>query len=401
MVFENLLLVLPESCRQSGQISGPQSGSLRDGRPLNRNAEDVGLELAKKVVDCRAAIYSENLERDPRIAFHRLEHVPGLKRYRLQSCPRQMRAVRAAGNAHDRSTGVRIPIGCSQSDERGNEIDTAGIRHRRGKCFALRRAAYELQLVPQPLDRGACDEDASLEGIVDAPVQTPSDRGKQIFRCDRLPPRVHQHEASGPVCVLSLAGPEAGLSEEQRQRAALDRARTAAREPLAELRDVLLGQAAPAFAGETPLTPLDAALNPPQQDAVRFALTARDVATWRTIMARTFYTAGIRKEDVAACLANLAMFVGGIPVIEAYSAIGAAAVPIGATAGTERTIELMRELGVTVIAITPSFAAYLGELVEKHLGFPASELGLRRMLVGGEPGGQIPAVRRHCHTIAL
>jgi len=130
-----------------------------------------------------------------------------------------------------------------------------------------------------------------------------------------------------------------------------------------------------------------------------FALTAADVATWRTIMARTFYTAGIRRDDTAACLANLAMFVGGIPVIEAYSAIGAAAVPIGATAGTERTIELMRDLGVTVIAITPSFAAYLGELVERHLGFPAAELGLRRLLVGGEPGGQIPAVREQIRSV--
>lgn len=125
-----------------------------------------------------------------------------------------------------------------------------------------------------------------------------------------------------------------------------------------------------------------------------FALTARDVQTWRTIMARTFYTTGIRPTDTAACLANLAMFVGGIPVIDAYMEIGAAAVPIGANAGTERTIELMRELGVTVMAITPSFAAYLGELVEEQLGVPARDLGLTRMLVGGEPGGQIPAVRR-------
>ena len=130
-----------------------------------------------------------------------------------------------------------------------------------------------------------------------------------------------------------------------------------------------------------------------------FCLTARDVETWRTIMARTFYTTGIRKEDVAACLANLAMFVGGIPVIEAYMHIGAAAVPIGATAGTERTIELIKELGVTAFAITPSFAAYLGELVEGHLGYPASELGLRRMLVGGEPGGQIPAVRQQIQDV--
>ena len=130
-----------------------------------------------------------------------------------------------------------------------------------------------------------------------------------------------------------------------------------------------------------------------------FCLTARDVETWRTIMARTFYTTGIRRDDVAACLANLAMFVGGIPVIEAYMHIGAAAIPIGATAGTEKTIELIRELGVTAFAITPSFAAYLGELVEGHLGFPASELGLRRMLVGGEPGGQIPAVRQQIQSV--
>ena len=130
-----------------------------------------------------------------------------------------------------------------------------------------------------------------------------------------------------------------------------------------------------------------------------FCLTARDVETWRTIMARTFYTTGIRPDDVAACLANLAMFVGGIPVIEAYMRSGAAAVPIGATAGTERTIELIKELGVTAFAITPSFAAYLGELVEGYLGHPASELKLRRMLVGGEPGGQIPAVRQQIQNV--
>jgi superfamily I DNA and/or RNA helicase len=64
----------------------------------------------------------------------------------------------------------------------------------------------------------------------------------------------------------------------QRQRAALERARTAAREPLAELRDVLLGEKPPIFDAETPLTPLDPGLNGPQQDAVRFALTARDFA---------------------------------------------------------------------------------------------------------------------------
>jgi ATP-dependent RNA/DNA helicase IGHMBP2 len=64
----------------------------------------------------------------------------------------------------------------------------------------------------------------------------------------------------------------------QSQRAALDRARTAVRERLADLRNVLLGDAAPAFGPETPYTPLDPSLNASQQEAVRFALSAKDVA---------------------------------------------------------------------------------------------------------------------------
>ncbi|MGH9003442.1 MAG: phenylacetate--CoA ligase family protein, partial [Acidimicrobiia bacterium] len=102
---------------------------------------------------------------------------------------------------------------------------------------------------------------------------------------------------------------------------------------------------------------------------------------------------GMRPADVFAGLGNLAMFVGGVPAISAASSIGACALPIGATAGTERTLELVRALGTTIMGATPSFAGYLGELVSGTLGIEAAELGLRRLMVGGEPGGQIPAVR--------
>jgi ATP-dependent RNA/DNA helicase IGHMBP2 len=64
----------------------------------------------------------------------------------------------------------------------------------------------------------------------------------------------------------------------QRQLAALERTRTAARDRLAELRRVLLGETAPAFRPETPFVPLDGSLNTSQQDAIRFALSASDVA---------------------------------------------------------------------------------------------------------------------------
>jgi superfamily I DNA and/or RNA helicase len=62
-----------------------------------------------------------------------------------------------------------------------------------------------------------------------------------------------------------------------RQQAALERARTAQRDRLAELREVLAG-GAPGFEAEAELVPLDPSLNRSQQDAVRFALSARDLA---------------------------------------------------------------------------------------------------------------------------
>jgi ATP-dependent RNA/DNA helicase IGHMBP2 len=64
----------------------------------------------------------------------------------------------------------------------------------------------------------------------------------------------------------------------QRQRAALQRARAAKRDRLAELREILLGDRKPEFGTPPDATPLDPSLNESQREAVRFALSARDVA---------------------------------------------------------------------------------------------------------------------------
>jgi ATP-dependent RNA/DNA helicase IGHMBP2 len=64
----------------------------------------------------------------------------------------------------------------------------------------------------------------------------------------------------------------------QRQKSALQQARSARRDRLAELRAVLLGDEAPRFDPLPDISPLDPGLNVAQSDAVRFALSARDVA---------------------------------------------------------------------------------------------------------------------------
>jgi superfamily I DNA and/or RNA helicase len=82
-------------------------------------------------------------------------------------------------------------------------------------------------------------------------------------------------EGEGTTYWLDLANDEAARL---RQKQAMDRARSARRDRLAELRAVLLGEKAPAFGPEIEYQPLDSSLNESQREAVRFALAAKDLA---------------------------------------------------------------------------------------------------------------------------
>jgi superfamily I DNA and/or RNA helicase len=102
----------------------------------------------------------------------------------------------------------------------------------------------------------------------------------------------------------------------QRQVAALERVRTASRDRLGELRDILLGNVSPTFEVEEPFTPLDSALNQSQQEAVAFALFAKDVAvlhgppgTGKTTAVVELIRQAVRRgEKVLACApSNLAV----------------------------------------------------------------------------------------------
>jgi superfamily I DNA and/or RNA helicase len=82
-------------------------------------------------------------------------------------------------------------------------------------------------------------------------------------------------ELAGTLFRLDIAADEAARL---RQRQALQRARAARRDRLAELRGVLLGERLPEFRPRLDDVPLDPALNLSQRQAVCFALSAKDVA---------------------------------------------------------------------------------------------------------------------------
>jgi ATP-dependent RNA/DNA helicase IGHMBP2 len=139
----------------------------------------------------------------------------------------------------------------------------------------------------------------------------------------------------------------------QRQRRALDRAQAAVRDRLAELRNVLLGEAPPAFDAVLPYVPLDSLLNASQQEAVRFALSAKDVAiihgppgTGKTTTVVELIRQAVRRGDkVLACApSNLAVD----NMLERLVAVGERAVRLGHPARVlptlqEHTLDLLVE----------------------------------------------------------
>ena len=125
-------------------------------------------------------------------------------------------------------------------------------------------------------------------------------------------------------------------------------------------------------------------------------VTRRDAAAWTDMVARAFRTMGATREDVVLHGAGLTLFVGGLPIRDALERIGSTLVPIG-TGASEKAVLALETLGVTALHATPSYARYLAEYV-RGLGRDPKEFGLRKVFVGGEPGGGEPAFRAHVES---
>jgi phenylacetate-CoA ligase len=78
------------------------------------------------------------------------------------------------------------------------------------------------------------------------------------------------------------------------------------------------------------------------------------------------------------------LFTGGLGFHYGAIKVGATVLPIAA-GGTERQLRLAKELGATVLACTPSYAAHLGEYAGKIGIKPSEELKWRIGLFGAEP----------------
>lgn len=123
-------------------------------------------------------------------------------------------------------------------------------------------------------------------------------------------------------------------------------------------------------------------------------LTEADIATWNELGARAFYAAGFREGDVVLHAWSLSKgFTGGVPVVRMLAHLGATVVPVGAEAGLHKVLTVAKEQEAVAMCTAPNFALYLADECEETIGVPASDLAIAKLVVGGEPGGGIPAIR--------
>ncbi len=112
--------------------------------------------------------------------------------------------------------------------------------------------------------------------------------------------------------------------------------------------------------------------------------TFSDLDLWAESLARGMYSAGVRKEDVIQNAYGYGLFTGGLGFHYAAEKIGATVVP-ASSGNTQRQIELMRDLGTTVICCTPSYMVYLTEYAEKMGVSIKDDTNLRLGFFGAEP----------------
>ncbi len=111
--------------------------------------------------------------------------------------------------------------------------------------------------------------------------------------------------------------------------------------------------------------------------------TRRDLSIWSEVMARCLSAYGVTRDDTFSVSYGYGLFTGGLGAHYGVENLGATVIP-ASTGNTEKHVRLIRDLHITGIACTPSYALYLAEVAER-MGIQKGELGLRVGAFGAEP----------------
>lgn len=114
------------------------------------------------------------------------------------------------------------------------------------------------------------------------------------------------------------------------------------------------------------------------------AYTRHDLEYWTEALARSFTSAGIGPGDIMQVSYGYGLFTGGLGAHYGAERVGATVLP-ASTGNTQRQLEMMQDLGVTVIACTPSYLTHLCTTA-REMGIDwKRDMNLRKAVLGAEP----------------
>ncbi len=111
--------------------------------------------------------------------------------------------------------------------------------------------------------------------------------------------------------------------------------------------------------------------------------TENDIETWKNLIARLFYATETNENDTIQNAFGYGLFTGGMGIHYGAEKIKARVIPISG-GNTKKQIDLMVDLGTTVIAGTPSYLLHIAEEIEKNTT-SRNKLKLKTAIVGAEP----------------
>ncbi|MBL9122469.1 MAG: phenylacetate--CoA ligase family protein [Planctomycetaceae bacterium] len=124
--------------------------------------------------------------------------------------------------------------------------------------------------------------------------------------------------------------------------------------------------------------------------------TADDWRWWIECWQYVYDAAEVQARDCVFLAFSFGPFIGFWSAHDAAIARGCMVVP-GGGLNTLGRLELIRSSGATVVCCTPSYALRLAEVAQQH-HVDCAELGVRVLILAGEPGGSMPAVRQRIES---
>lgn len=114
------------------------------------------------------------------------------------------------------------------------------------------------------------------------------------------------------------------------------------------------------------------------------AYTEHDIKIWGECFSRAVDFAHGDENDVMQICYGYGLFTGGLGAHYGSISAGCATIPISA-GNTERQIRILREMGPTILACTPSYAMHIADTAIEMGLDPARDFSLRAGIHGAEP----------------